>query len=300
MRSAPGMFDPYAEPYDDEDPYGEPDIFRGVSVCDVADVHKREPAEETFPLFDESDVPPEVPSDPWFRLEPTTVVIQCRSPACAANRLFAHLQRVAEASVLKVRRAKFSVKAHVCRAGLMCELKVRLYRQQGDYLVEFRRCSGDALSFASAYRSGSDHLLARAEGNLNDSSRTVPDFQLMDTSSLGPWPEPLLELGQTDDVALQSEAIAGLADIAGCADWAARLCAPETFAICRNFLQVDDLNIALPTAHLLSQLSQCPEARQLFSDFGVLPPMLDKAQAQLTHESVKKHLAQAMIYTSSS
>merc|ERR1712136_151703 len=95
------------------------------------------------------DIPPSVPSTPFFKLLPTTLHIPSMSALDVANALFT-ICTSRGWSVVKVNRAKFTIKLQVWENGLSCLIKVRVYERDGCD-VEFSRRSGDGLAFAAAF-----------------------------------------------------------------------------------------------------------------------------------------------------
>lgn len=103
--------------------------------------------------FEDGMLAPPLPTDPLFRLGPTTVFISdgCASADGIGNSLCAYFDAEAAATITKVSSNKFAIKAEIECQGFRCELKVRVYRQPLGHVVEFQRRDGDAFVFAMFY-----------------------------------------------------------------------------------------------------------------------------------------------------
>eukprot|EP00747_Dinoflagellata_sp_TGD_P185253 gnl/TRDRNA2_/TRDRNA2_41698_c0_seq1.p1 gnl/TRDRNA2_/TRDRNA2_41698_c0~~gnl/TRDRNA2_/TRDRNA2_41698_c0_seq1.p1 ORF type:complete len:659 (+),score=115.33 gnl/TRDRNA2_/TRDRNA2_41698_c0_seq1:64-2040(+) len=102
--------------------------------------------------FEECHVPPRRPQDGLFKLEPTTFHVSANSPLEVGNHLLFFLATVVGASVRKVDRQKFTIKADVDGAKGTCTLKVRVYAEDGGYAVEFQRRNGDSMALNLVYQ----------------------------------------------------------------------------------------------------------------------------------------------------
>lgn len=85
----------------------------------------------------------------WLLL-PTTFTVAA-SPVLVSNLVLDFLE-ASLATIVKVNRSKFTVKAVATVEGLECVLKIRVYWQGTACAVEFNRRSGDGLAFGALFR----------------------------------------------------------------------------------------------------------------------------------------------------
>jgi hypothetical protein len=132
--------------------------------------------------FKEIDWPPEIPEDPHFRFEVTTVLVPSERPYEIGNHLLEFLSTQVVSSNTKVRtpsdtsQQKCSIIADVFSQNLMCNLRVQLYQnpaadqvpgEGATFAVEFQRRSGDSLAFNHTFQQAVEFLKARMGlGNL--------------------------------------------------------------------------------------------------------------------------------------
>jgi hypothetical protein len=220
---------------------------------------------------------PSLPNDKFFQLERTTVTVSCDSAALVGNRIMEFMRSEVVSSILKVNHTKFTIKADVCLDHFFCTVKVRMYKGDvGQYSVELQQRSGDSIAFSRLYTKISEYLATDMPVNrmsmLRDHCRP---------SSIEPkhsaWPctldvdaegnlAPLLYLaGNSEDVALQAEAVSGLARAAQ-DNAAAQLCTPEAFALLQQLTQVVSFSVAEPLSRILGSLAVLPQANP-HSDF---------------------------------
>lgn len=135
------------------DPYGEPDrVLRGVSLAvppvALTDLFLGDVQSKTLE-FSPIAVPPSQPEDPFFRLAPTTLFLRGLSACQLGNDLLAFLQDQAAASIVKLRRNKFTIKAEAQISSTPVTVKLRVYSTgEGAFAVEVHRRDGDAVAFA--------------------------------------------------------------------------------------------------------------------------------------------------------
>mmetsp|Transcript_87751 Transcript_87751/g.174176 ORF Transcript_87751/g.174176 Transcript_87751/m.174176 type:complete len:218 (-) Transcript_87751:443-1096(-) len=101
---------------------------------------------------------PPIPSNPCFRLEPTTVHVH----GTAACSLWICLRRFFEAwvgaSITKANHEKHSIKANVVTDVGMFTVKVRIYAGNRGALVELQRRLGDSVGFNRIFACLSRHI----------------------------------------------------------------------------------------------------------------------------------------------
>jgi len=130
----------------------------------------KSPVVESLWQFEGDTVPPILPSDSWFFLEPTSFSVSGVSSNLLGNRLLDLLQTDASANVTKVNQNKFSIKARVSIGGRDCDVKVRIFQQESGYKIEFQRRSGDAVVFHDVYRLAEEQLCPQETCNLGERS----------------------------------------------------------------------------------------------------------------------------------
>jgi hypothetical protein len=218
------------------------------------------------------DVPPALPVDPDFRLEGTTVTVENSSPEQIGNGLLSLLRQKAAASITKVSRIKFSVKAYVHLDGLSCDVKVRVYRLESGFAVEFQRRSGDALAFHRLYRLASDNLnfyscaASPEQHDFIDAHRPTvmqaPVAGQTESSKKELSIAPLLEMAMrcTSDLSLQAEVAEALADYASDADLSWQLSTPDALEVRENLAGIDHVSVAHPMRRLQAALAHVAQS----------------------------------------
>lgn len=223
--------------------------------------------------FLHGDVPPALPSDPYFCLESTVVIIrETLSPEHIGNGLLSLLREEVAASITKMRRIKFSVKAHVFIQGLQCEVKVRVYKQEFGYTVEFQRRSGDILAFRGLFRLASERLdsYSRAASEEQHAFAGVHESMVLQVPSAVGQPGtskqelsivPLLEMARgTSDVCMQSEVAEALAAYASDANFSSQLSTLDALDVCDKLSRVDHVSVAHPMRRLTAALAHVTES----------------------------------------
>mmetsp|Transcript_35818 Transcript_35818/g.83317 ORF Transcript_35818/g.83317 Transcript_35818/m.83317 type:complete len:442 (+) Transcript_35818:93-1418(+) len=249
--------------------------------------------------FLEGDVPPSTPSDPYFKFEATTVHMSSSQPWDIGNNLLDFLISKLVASITKVSRAKFAIKADLFVECSMCTVKVRTYKEGLDrYAVEFQRRSGDCVTFNKAFQQATKFLVPRFTPvrSVPEASRDFDSAfaRFLRTENEGDV-TPLLDMaGLVDLPALQAECAAALEDMAQDPRAAAALCSDRAFEEFKKLLQNNQTEVAYPTARMLLFLAQCPEAVPRFTDQTLLSMMLDKVQSAATSALVQQQLAQVL------
>jgi len=250
MRSwTPSMGDFYSE---------NEDVLRGLAMAAGDFECDRCPDKQAHFFFGAGDVPPALPVDPDFRLECTTVIIEKFSPEQIGNGLLRFLRQEAAASITKVSRIKFSVKAYVHVKGLSCDIKVRLYRQECGFAVEFQRRSGDALAFQSLFRLASGHLNVHEVAFIDAHRPRVmqaPVVGQVESSKRELSCAPLLEMARCSaDLCLQAEVAEALADYASDANLSWQLSTPDALEVCENLVGIHHVSVAHPMRRLSAAL----------------------------------------------
>jgi hypothetical protein len=124
------------------------------------------------------NVPPAVPSDPYFQLATTSLRLGMpamdMSPHLVGDSILAFFKDACTAQLLKVRPSKFWVKANVFVDGRLCVVKARVYSQGLNvYALELQRRSGCSLLFNTIYSQFVDFF--RQEGYV---LHEQPDFSV--------------------------------------------------------------------------------------------------------------------------
>lgn len=220
------------------------------------------------------DVPPALPLDPDFRLECTTVIIENSSPEQVGNGLLTLLMQRAEATITKVSRNKFSVKAYVHVDGLSCDVKVRVYSQEVGLAVEFQRRSGDVLALRGLFRLASEHLnfysrAASPDQHAFDDAHGPTVMQVPLVGQMGSLKNeisisPLLDMARcASDLSLQAEAAEALADYAGDANVSWQLSTPDALEVRKTLSGVAHVSVAHPMRRLSAALAHVAQSAAL-------------------------------------
>lgn len=146
--------------------------------------------------FSEEATPPSASSDCKFRFEPTTLHVCGGSPVDVGNHLLGFLTAIAGASVLKVNRRKFTVKAAFNGSPGTCMLKIRIYTEgPSRFAVEFQRRGGEAAALHLLYRRAMEYLghLVRALAPTDSIAGALlqsGDGREVRLSTLDDWADP--------------------------------------------------------------------------------------------------------------
>jgi hypothetical protein len=208
------------------------------------------------------------------------------------NCLLDFFEREMIAEVTKVCKAKFAVKVDVFDRGTACSLKFRMYKQQsGELVVEFQRRSGDIVAFHNIVRQAclkSDLTCTKTPVNVTSSSNQSKGPKLIAEYA------PLVEmLSLVDAPQLQAEAAASLATVAS-QDLIVDDSASQLLKNLSDLLQIDRIDVAYPTACLLSSLADCAGARTLLMNSGLLSAMEEQILSAQKTELVKQQLGAAV------
>lgn len=261
--------------------------------------------------FADADCPPEVPEDPFFTLEKTTLHVTSGRPFEIGNHMLDFLNTQMTASITKVSHKSVAVKADVFVESRMCTVKLRVYRgPQGTHMVEFQRRDGDAVAFGAVFRQAAQYLGARVQV-AGDPPQVAPHALQRSPAGIDvgePLKEakaeatltPILDLaGPTSSPTLQAEAAAMLAETVNKPDAARALFADETCmeAACvslKALLECDRTDVAYPTARTLRSMAMWPQSEDCFTTHGLLKTMIDKVHSRSCCSLALRELAQAV------
>jgi len=251
--------------------------------------------------FMESDFPPEVPVDSFFKLDATTLYVGGCAPSTLGNYILDFLNQQVISIISKVRRAKFSIKADVFVNSMMCTMKIRTFKQtSGQFAVEFQRRDGDSVSFHEAFQQASAYLkrfvavadaseaLGRVRGTGDKDVVASPELagiSLEEADLL-----PLLEMVALPS--MQADAAVSLSKLAAVGEPA--LWSSQVFRSICQLLQATAAEVAIPVACLIYHLAQHVEAAPYFANEGLLWRILEKLSSTGTHAQVCLQLAQAL------
>jgi len=199
------MVEPFAE-----EPYVHQRNIAGVSLTEC--------------LFVEGSLPPEMPSDSFFELEATKLFFgaDVATPVEAGNRILSFFRTGFPAKVTKVNLGKFSIRVQAFVGFRMCDIKVKIYRQNAGCTAEFQRRSGDTSAFQETYSSACHNLsvlLPTAE-LLSEVTRARSLLPETLTKALqehrkasGAFLQPLFDMSNMTEEHLLVEAAAALAEV---------------------------------------------------------------------------------------
>lgn len=255
--------------------------------------------------FQQEDVPPMQPQSQHFHFEPTTVYIKTTTPHMLGNSVLDFLESQVVASVTKVSRKKFTVKADAFLENIMCSTKIRIWETQqekGEFAVEFQRRAGDPFTFGDVYRQACFFLSGRFQGAMrggpaNAGERILPppppleNFE-RDEADVA----PLLDMAAMEQVpSMQAEAASVLAKLA-CEDpnVAKLLCKAESFDEFAKLFKGERLDITYPAARLLSALVMYKEAESVFAQHPLLKIIIQKVAEKATGQIVRLELVKVI------
>lgn len=191
-------------------------------------------------------------------------------------------------------KIKFAVKLNVFDKGSMvCSLKFRMYKQRsGELVVEFQRRSGDTVAFHSIL----EQACSKSESHLTCTKPPVNATQPSDQpeGSVIAQCTPLVEmLCFVDAPQMQAEAAASLANVAS-QDQIVDVCSAPLLNTIKNLLQIDRIDVAYPTACLLSTFAECASVRTLLEDSGLISAMEEQIVSAQKTLLVKQQLGAAV------
>eukprot|EP00811_Abedinium_folium_P035509 NODE_8297_length_1506_cov_37.546048.p1 GENE.NODE_8297_length_1506_cov_37.546048~~NODE_8297_length_1506_cov_37.546048.p1 ORF type:complete len:406 (-),score=77.02 NODE_8297_length_1506_cov_37.546048:211-1428(-) len=265
-------------------------------------MESEEDSQDTLFTFHESDQAREVPVDPLFKLEATTLEAYL-SAAELGNRFASMLAAERDVAIIKFNRAKMSIKAEAWRP-MPYMFKARVYRK-GDHhhAVALQRCSGDAASFRQLFNRAQQLLEAPPCPSTQPATlwQGFFDMPLPNEPPHGlPVLQPLLALATPDaHPLLWAEAAVGLASVAAQPSCVKALCIPEAFAVLQLLLRSGAYTCLSAAAVVLRSLATQPSAMAYFADVGFWQALLDASVAEGTQEDLKWQFARiaADVYT---
>jgi len=231
--------------------------------------------------FEPLDKPPSAPADLFFEYELTTMRICHTEPYMIGNGLIDLLQSQEDASIIKVSRKKYSIKANVFHDAAMCILKVRMYGEQnGVYAVEFQ-CRGKSRpAFGQVYQRAQFHLQSLCGLEAFMPSVVIPEEQPSMDLEQGALPSPILDMATcTESAYLQAEAAILLACRARDQNTAEKLCNPDSAHAFRHLLVANELDIIYPTVCALALIAHCSQATLQFIR-TILPELVIRADSR--------------------
>lgn len=228
-----------------------------------------------IPQFMESEEAPWAPSDPLFQFEDSVISIpNADASAAALGNAFLDFVKTTTAAVSKVSLKKYSVKADVFIDGVMCTVKMRIYKQMDAHILEFQRRCGCAFVFSKVFRSASQFMVQRFAGH-GDPMCDVPPFAT--PCPLGTDKSLVLDLVHLCKQShLQAEAASALSCLDPKTldqfDWTQVLCVIEIL------LNVEQLDVAFPVAQFVLQSAMHPEFVQRLNSRGILATVRNRSR----------------------
>lgn len=259
--------------------------------------------EQMEQVFQEGDLPPQLPEDSGFALsEATAVRVKDEAAWCAGNRLLTFLSKEVSAHVTKLNRIKFTLKAEVLCEKQTCTVKVRVYRlslsiHTLNFVFEFQRQGGDSFAFSGFLGKARQCLCPAAsietELACEKASMLYPpaSLQYEDSDCLV---TPLVDAAcHAGDRSIQASAAAGLAEVAE--DSVKHLCTDTVFTAIQRLMQVDSFEVSSHVSRLLSRLAESREADAYFVREGMLDLLLEKIRALTDGKLLRRRLAEAVL-----
>mmetsp|Transcript_131913 Transcript_131913/g.246671 ORF Transcript_131913/g.246671 Transcript_131913/m.246671 type:complete len:471 (+) Transcript_131913:84-1496(+) len=266
------------------------------------------------PYFLDGDCPFAPPDDEFWEFSATTLHFTCGAVYTLGNRLLDFFTNEVTASVTKVTRTKFAIKADVFIDNVMCNTKVRVWKEASpnQFAVEFQRRGGDVRTFNCVYQRASQYLQPHFTA-VGDAPPTFSEMLLAPPPlPLSPFPlskgdatseiGPLIDMAaQVNNLPIQAESASMLANLAADEQKAAAMCTPETNEALTTLMNEDATEVALPTAKVMLALSKTPAAIPFFitmgqdpASTGFLDLCIEKIRARLACTLVRRDLAEAV------
>jgi len=112
--------------------------------------------------FQATDVPPGIPSNVGFQLQPMTYWLRGADAHVIANMMLDFLTAKATTTITKVNPAKFSIKVNICIDGSECVAKLRMYSNDASraFALELQRRSGCCLVCSRFHKEVGSYLAA--------------------------------------------------------------------------------------------------------------------------------------------
>jgi hypothetical protein len=253
--------------------------------------------------FQQDTQPPEHSQNEWFFDDATMLQIKTSSPQNLGNTVLEFLETQVVASISKVNRQKYTIKADAFVDNIMCCLKIRIWKcpeKDEDYIVHVHRRSGDAFTFGHLRAQAFNFISARFSGS-SPPWADVDDYLPLPPPpplEVGPLDErdvnPLLDMLGLPIATMQAEAASVLSKMV-CEEpsTAKLLCKPGAFDQIEWALGCDDLSVTYPTARLLSVLVLQKDAEHPLAEQNLLTAMIQKAGHAQTEQIVRLELAKA-------
>lgn len=259
--------------------------------------------------FQSDDVPPHIPSDPFWKLEITTLSI-VGEPYEIANHLLDYLSLNSKSSgfvnipAKPVRHKKYAVKADIFEGKTMsmCTAKIRIYKYRAEpgYAVEYQCRSGDRIAFSQSFQGAAAYFKSIYRDAVRGPEITapisfLPPPMLEDHKQFLTEAEltPLIDMAEVaEDPMLQAESAGSLCQLA--ADGYPAVCTGSVFAAIPKLIQASSIAVAVPTAALIYHLAQRQEAVPFFASHDLMATMLDKIVSNDTRAQVRLQLAEAL------
>lgn len=264
--------------------------------------------ENDFERFQAGDVPPATPTDEFFSLQATTVTVsRATPPDQIGNVILDFLSQSIEATVTKVRRPKYAIKATCFNNFGTCEAKIRVWDNDVNniFQVEFQRRSGSVMAFSQVVQQATVYMRAQLPRAVECANQTE-DQQLqcpvppafpnaLQENSL----DPLFDMAATkDNPELQAEAAAGLLKVASNENApVTELVSAKGLQAVTNLLENDSYAILYPVAKVLECLARSRSAQELFRTAeaeDLLPKAVQKTTIPMIDPRLKLKLAQAV------
>lgn len=259
-----------------------------------------------FEPFQPDDVPPQQPGSKHFKFEPTTMYMKTDVPYTLGLGVLDFLDSQVIASVSKVNRKKFTIKADAFLENVACSTKIRVWEvaqeAKGEFAVEFQRRAGDPFTFGDVYRQACFFLSGRFPGVVRGrpvyAGETLPALLLPVQSSERDAAEvaPLLEMAGMESLpAMQAEAAVVLANLS-CRDpdIAKLLCNEDAFDQFAKLLASDRLDVNYPTSRLISSLMMYKEVERPLAEHCLLKVVTQKIASKDTDRIVCLELAKTV------
>jgi len=240
----------------------------------------------------------DIPSDPFFELEETTVFLSLESitPEHIGNQIL-NLFHFFSAEIVKVDLQKFTIRAKAFVSDAISEVKVRMYRHSTGCAVEFQKCSGDGFAFAALYRIIASSLNSFARGASDgcaDWSSDGPTFiptLAVPTHDMqgaeGTLLQPLIDMASSGLPSLQLEAALGFAALVRePMRVEQRFVRPVVLKYLADFCRSGDLDAKLVSARALHSLADHLnlEAFHDFSFDSAVPSPLTRGKCKETSD----------------
>ena len=244
--------------------------------------------------FHNDERPSPLPTDPFFKLESTTIHVEEQSPQKIWNCLIGFLSNGIISNVLKISPQKFAIKSEFFMNSLFCVIKIRIYDTGPHaHAIEFQRRSGDSICFIQVFRKA----VACLSAPLNLERRERMPLQLKDC----PNPDiviekddldPILDMAFTEQSHLQAEAARVLNVLAK--ENPLILLSSRSFAALYKLLENSATSVAYPAISIFRYLSLLPESAELFSEAELINLILEKAISSTTTKTLQNWSIEAL------